>query len=63
MYPDMPAQSGGGNHSDEEKGKNKKDLEAGNKRGKSSGNAYDDLDSIMVRQLIWHIVAQNIIYL
>ena len=48
MYPDMPAQLSDGNYSDEEAGKNKKDLEPGNKRGKSSGNAYDDLDSIVV---------------
>ena len=50
MYPDMSAQLSDGNYSDEEAGKNKKDLEPGNKRGKSSGNAYDDLDSIVVSQ-------------
>ena len=48
MYPDMPAQLSDGNYSDEEAGKNKKNLEPGNKRGNSSGNAYDDLDSIVV---------------
>ena len=55
MYPDMPSHLADGDRSDEDGDKNKKDLEGG-KRGKSSGNAFDDLDSIVVSESNFSIV-------
>ena len=48
MHPDVLPDLGG-EDSDEEKGK--KDLESGNKRVRGTGNAFDDLDSIVVSRV------------